>query len=38
MGASDFCILDKDNKIISQTNWEMQDDEYFVMLKQYLSK
>ncbi len=32
MGASDFCIIDKGNKIISQTNWEMKDDEYFKQL------
>lgn len=32
MGASDFCILDKNNKVIAQTSWEMKDDEYFNML------
>lgn len=37
MGASDFCILNKDNKIISQTNWEMKDAEYFKLLKESLS-
>ena len=38
MGASDFCILDINNKPIAQTNWEMKDDEYFELLKPYLSK
>lgn len=32
MGASDICVLDKDNHIIFQTNWEMKDDEYFKLL------
>ena len=32
MGASDFCILDKENKIIVQTNWDMKDEEYFKLL------
>ncbi|MGI6815185.1 hypothetical protein ACMYZ8_09890 [Bacteroides sp. KG156] len=38
MGASDFCILDKNNNVIAQTNWEMKDDEYFKLLKQHLNK
>lgn len=37
MGASDFCIIDKDNKIIAQTNWEMKDTEYFKLLNKSLS-
>ena len=33
MGASAFCILDKENKVIVQTNWKMEDDEYFRTMK-----
>lgn len=34
MGASDFFILDKNNKIIKQSNWEMKDEEYFLLLEE----
>lgn len=37
MGASDFCVIDKDNKVIAQTNWEMKDDEYFKLLEETLN-
>lgn len=36
MGASDFCILDKDNMPLVQTNWEMKDEEYFNILKRFI--
>lgn len=36
MGASDFCVLDRDNKVIAQTNWEMKNDEYFKLLERSL--
>lgn len=37
MGASDFCIIDKENKIIAQTDWEMKDAEYFKLLNESLA-
>jgi hypothetical protein len=37
MGASDFCVLDKDNKVIAQTNWAMNDEDYFKLLKESLN-
>lgn len=36
MGASGFCILNKDNQVIKQTNWEMKDEECFLLLKNTL--
>ena len=33
MGASDFCVLDKDNRVIVQTDYEMTDAVYFDKLK-----
>lgn len=38
MGASDFCIIGRDNKVIVQTNWEMKDDDYFKLLNENLKK
>lgn len=38
MGASDFCIIDKDGKVVTQTNWEMKDTEYFELLDKSLGK
>lgn len=32
MGASDYIIIDKNNNIIEQTNWEMKDSEYMKIL------
>lgn len=37
MGASDFFILDQDNKSFAQTNWEMKDEEYFRILNQLIT-
>lgn len=36
MGASDYCLLDKDNNLILQTNWDMPDSLYFNQLKEFL--
>lgn len=38
MGASDFCILDKDGKIIIQTDWETDNNEYFRLLDECLNR
>ncbi len=38
MGASDYCLLDKDNKVVLQTNWEMPDSLYFGQLKEYFAR
>lgn len=38
MGASDFCVIDKDDKVVAQTNWEMKDTEYFELLDKSLGK
>ncbi len=38
MGASDYCLLDKDNQVILRTNWEMQDDLYYGQLEEFLKQ
>lgn len=38
MGASSFCILDRNNKVIVQTGWETKKDESLELLKQYSSR
>lgn len=35
MGASSFCILDRNNKVIVQTGWETKNSESLEMLKRY---
>lgn len=38
MGASGYCLLDKDNKVLLHTNWEMSDSVYFGQLKEYFAR
>lgn len=38
MGASDYCLLDKDNNVILRTDWEMQDSLYFGQLDEFLNR
>lgn len=37
MGGSDFVLLDKDNHVLMQTDWDMNTDESLRRLKEYIT-